>query len=194
MDIVLLPPKALSLKIGRLVLLLGRKFPLAFAVDDRKLLPHISLLHLKVNRKQLKKVIKEVKLLSEKHQKMTLRFGSGYAGSRFFCVEIQKTPRLYSLHQGAVKSISRFRSGITRLPEKAKNQTQKDYFQKYGVANILNFFNPHITLGMLKSKNHQDAVLKTLAAQSLPKFTASRLAVAKVNNYHQVTKVIKNPF
>lgn len=191
LDIVLLPTKPLSRKIGNMVLKLGKKFPLVWAVDDRKLLPHISLLHLKVNPRRIPEAANALKLLSQNRQKMVLSFGGVYAGDRFFCAKIKKSPRLYLLHQDVVKSIARFRSGITHLSAKAKSQTQKDYFKKFGVANILIFFRPHITLGMVKNRQDKNLILRALAARSLAKFDAVRLAVAKVNSYHQVVKIIK---
>lgn len=190
-DIVLLPPKKLSRQIGNIVREADRNFGFSVVVDDRKLLPHISLLHLKSRQAKLSGVISALKVISLKHRKFGLSFGSTFERSLYFHYKIGKTVKLYWMHKEVVETVSGFRTGTVWLPKSPQNQIQKKYFKFYGVGNVLNFFDPHFTLGRLKNSAYKKTAIKFLNSQSLPKFTIDRLAVTKVNKHHQVVKIIK---
>ncbi len=189
LDIVLLPPKALSQKIGRLVKKLDARYGLAVAVDNKQLLPHISLLHLKTKPGRIKKIISATLGVGRRHKAFQLNFTKPRAGQKFFVIDLKNTSPLYVLHLGVVKAVAKFRTGKTDL--RASNSWDKNYFKQYGVANILKNFRPHITLGAVKNLKHMDKIFSEIEQVKLPKFTAKRLAVTRVNKYHQVTKIIK---
>lgn len=190
-DIVILPPKGLSKAIGGRVLRIGQKLPLTLAVDNKKLFPHISLLHLQATTKKLPFIIKEVRELAAQHRKFYLGFTSGYGVKKYFCIATIKPKQLFSLHQDVVKSISHYRTGTIWLPKKPKNNLQERYFQLYGVGNVLKFFRPHITLGHQKNIEDSAKAVKLVNGFAWKKFLAQRLAVTQVTKDHQVFRVIR---
>jgi len=195
MDIVLLAPKKLSRSMGNSVQEIEKNVKLNVAVDDRKLLPHITLLHINLQPGQVKNVLEALRFLAKKHSKINLEFGANYMGAsifrNFFHLGLKKSAKLYDLHESVVETISPIRNGKVPIPVKAKNSTQKSYFTKYGVGNILKFFNPHFTLGELKNVKDEEFVLKFLGARKFPKFSVDRIGLAKVNNKHQLIKIVK---
>lgn len=191
LDVVLLPPKKLSRQIGNIASAAGKKYAFSVVVDDKKLLPHISLLHLKSNQAKLPGIVSALKAISQKHRKFGLSFGSAFERSLFFHYKISNPVKLYRLHKEIVETISRFRTGIVWLPKISENQIQRKYFKLYGVGIVVKYFDPHFTLGRLKNPVNKNAAMKFLNSQSLLEFTVDRLAFAQVNRYHQVIKIIK---
>ncbi len=195
LDVVLLPPKKLSRKIGNLVRAVGRKVPLKVAVDDRKLLPHVSLLHIEANQSGVRRIASNLGIFVRHQAKLKLEFtGFRMAGGvfgDFFMAGIRKSPKIYSIHKNVVEEISPLRSSVSHLPPKNPNELHKVYFKKYGVGNILKFFDPHITMGSLKNLKDSKSVLQFLSKTKFKTFTADRVALTKVDVNHQVTKIIK---
>ena len=146
LDIVLLPPKKISAQIGAAVRGLHGQIKLALAVDNQKLLPHISLLHLIGQKKSLKELGQVVGGLAGKYRKVKIIFTRVYAGKYFFTIRIKNSRALFAIHKAVVKSASPLRHGRVNLPPGKKRGLQGDYIQKFGVGNILEFFSPHITL------------------------------------------------
>lgn len=190
-DIVLLPPKNISRQIGKNVVALNKQIPLALLVDNKKLLPHISLLHLKTSKSNIRKISLEAKNLAAKFHKISLFFGNPYAGSHYFCIAIHKNKRLFALHRNAVKNFASFALGNVGLPETGRTKLQRFYIKKYGAGNILKYFHPHFTLGHAKAKKDLPKILELAGKMKFKNFTAARLAAAKVNKHYQAVKIIK---
>lgn len=195
LDIVILPPRALSEKIGKTLRATAKRFAFNFIVDNRQLLPHVSLLHLQTKPNNLSRIISATAEIAKHQRKFKIKFDKVYHGiykrKKYFGLAVKNNKALYGLNQNIVQNISHFRSGITHLPPKAQNHLQKAYFKKYGVGNVLKYFFPHITLGMIKNPRDEKQIFELLSRFRFPNFTASRLVVTKVNKYHQVIKIIK---
>ena len=191
LDIVLLPPKNISEKIGQSVLAIHRRVPLALTVDNKKLLPHISLLHLKASARDLIDIIKTVEAIALETKPFKICFNKPSHGELYFVININNTKSLRFLHQIVVKNVSLYKNGQVNLPPKGRTVLQRSYIKKYGVGNILKYFGPHITLGHVYKIKDQNKILKLVGQIKFQNFIAKRLAVAQVNKYHQVYKIIK---
>lgn len=190
-DIVLLPPKPVSEKIGRFVWQLSKKFKLKMAVDNRKLLPHISLLHLKIDRKKLSNVLKATADISKKHVGMALRFTQVFSDEDYFVYDIFKLSALEKLHEAVVQRVSKFKTGFSGVGRRSPGKLEKLYIKNYGAGNILKYFQPHITLGYVRHQKDLLSIAKKLSKLKSARFVANRLAVTQVNHRNQVFKVIK---
>ena len=195
LDVVLLPQKALNRQLGGLVSKIGKNIPLAIAVDGNKLLPHISLLHIEAGLKKIPKILKVLEDLTLNTKGLELQFGKKNMAAgvfkSFFQITIRPNQKLFALHKSIVKNISPLRQGMVLIPPKSPTPLQKRYLKKYGVGNVLEFFSPHFTLGKIKNANDTKKLLALLSKSKFKSFLATRLALAKVDDNHQVTKVIK---
>ncbi len=195
LDVVLLPPKSLSAQLGGLILNLNKQVKLNIIVDGKKLLPHISLLHIEANAKAIPQINAALHKLAFGTKSFKVVFGKKNTApgvfKAFLQVTILKSSKLSKLHADVVNQISPYRTGTVLLPPKLPNKLQKQYQKKYGAGNILKFFAPHFTLGRLKNLDDANKALKILSRKKLSPFIGKRIAVAKVDKHHQAVKILK---
>ena len=67
-DIVIVPPKNLRHKIGQRVLSVTRGKPATFVVDNIRLIPHLSLFHVRTSKTQLAKLFHVVEQIIKKYE------------------------------------------------------------------------------------------------------------------------------
>jgi len=191
LDIVLLPPEAVCNKIGQTMRRLKRNTPFNFIVDNLRLKPHISLLHLKADKRSLGKILLAAGRLAATNKKIKMPTPHFHKGRKFLVAGFNASKQLYQLHEKIVKIISPFRNGVVDLPFGEKIPLQKKYIKIYGVRTVLEFYKAHITLGWVKKDEDMLKVFTECSHAKFKGFTASRLAVTLVNKNNQVIKVIK---
>ena len=191
LDIVLLPPRSVSKKIGRFMLKLAKAYDFWFVVDNSKLKPHISLLHLKATSNRLRSITRALQKISQEQKKIKIQGKGHHLGRKFLVASFVLPKELYYLHQQIVKTISVFRTGIVNLPFGEKNDKQKQYIKTYGVGNLFEFYTPHITLAWARKKSSLPKILGELLRLKFSSLILDRLAVAQVNNRYQVIKILR---
>ncbi len=189
-DIVLLPPKGVSKKIGEFVRGIDKRFKLKMAVDNRKLLPHISLLHIKTSPKRIPGIVKAVGMISGEFAGQIVRFTTPRTGRDYFVMDVAKAKNLQALHRQVVFKVHKYKTGIG-IGNYQGNGQRVAYVKKYGAGNVLKNFQPHITLGLVRRDKDLPVVAAVLSKQRWGGFKTNRLAITQVNHRHQVFKVIK---
>lgn len=189
-DIVILPPPKLRHRIGQQVRIVTRGKPATFIVDNIKLIPHLSLFHIRTSKTQLAKISNMVEQIikiytAQKIQTTNVRVGSSGTVVLF----LSKPKQLKKLHRELVSKCKIFRTGQMPWTNKQQpNKTEALYRRRYGTQHVLKFFNPHLTLAKLNIKNPK------VIAQKLNKirfsFMGNIVAICQVNYWHQVTKII----
>lgn len=198
-DIVILPSNKIRNSIGSRIKEKAGKLPNYFLVDNKKLIPHLSLWHLKTSknriepiRKTLQKLIKNQKPI--KISAFNLQAIPKYKG----CVDfpVGNTKPLENLREKVVQNTYLYKTGIMpqfasqigmKLPKGEKLKEIKKYGRSYG-------FHPHFTMGWLKRR--KDA-LKTVEAMKGYNFSfyAKEIYICEVDRWWQVTRIIKKiPF
>jgi len=190
-NIVLLPPKELSEKIGRFVRKLSKIYKLQMAVDNKKLLPHISLLHIKTLPSRLSAIIETIKAISQKHQAKPIKLAKPKIGSDYFASNLAQSKTLMALHKEVVLKIHQFKTGFSSVGNRKGKRLERLYIKKYGAGNILKYFQPHITLGIVKNPRDLSRIKPVLSKLRFRGFKSNRLALTQVNSRHQVFKIIK---
>lgn len=190
-DIVLLPPEAVCEKIGKFVRKLSKRYKLQMAVDNRKLLPHISLLHIKTSAKRVSAIASIIRAISGRFSEQALKFTKPKIARDYFVMDLGKTKKLMELHREVVFSAHKFKIGFSGVGNSKDDKLQREYIQKYGAGNILKNFSPHITLGIVKWQKDLLDIASALFKQRWPAFSSKRLAITQVNNRHQVFRVLK---
>jgi hypothetical protein len=195
-DIIILPPKNFRLKFGKLGLRIKMSFPAFYAVDNKKLIPHLSLFHIKtskinaVTEKVLAKFSGSKSLMIYPKQIAFHNIGNSYLIGG---LGAKKTSALQFFHESAVRALYKFKSGPAFKPQKYYNRRQRYYRTHFGGnPHMLEFYNPHFTLARLKMLSPaQKLELNKLLRTKFIAFKADTIAVAQTNKNHQVIKILK---
>ncbi|MBI4049526.1 MAG: threonylcarbamoyl-AMP synthase [Candidatus Doudnabacteria bacterium] len=189
LDIVILPSKSLSEKIGKQNKALEKDAPLVFSVDNKKLFPHITLYHVSVKKENLDQIYQKVQVIAQSTSPFKLLSRRINSEDGVFVLDLKNNSQIYRLHEQVVESLASLRQRSWRN-YKGLTGIRKKLVNKYGHRHILKFFRPHITLGKMKDKKN---LKKILSQTKIPisSFVADNIAVTEVDNYSQVTRIIK---
>lgn len=190
LDVVILAPLPLRKAIGKQSLRLKKEFKLLYAVDNKKLIPHISLFHLSIEPKNLSQVEKKLKTVVATQKAFPIKLDGVKSGAQFFSYGIENSKNLYQLHKKIVSGLKDLRRG----PMAGKfvfAKGREKIIQEYGAPWVLKYFSPHITLGGVKKLSDVVQVTKAIPKPILNSFKADEIAIVEVNSYWQVVKIIK---
>ncbi len=194
LDIVILPPKEIRNRIGVQMKKEVSNSPNYFIVDNNKLIPHLSLWHLKTSEKRLPKIIEELKQIVRKQKPIKIN-SSGFRDLKKFkgCVEfgVKNNKPMELLQDKVFKKIYRHKTGVMPLfapflklqPTKQKLQEKEKYGKGLG-------FHPHFTMGWLKNEKDILGVVKSMQKLKFS-FLAKEIYICEVDKWWQVKRIIK---
>ena len=190
LDIVILPPAKLRNKLGTLAQQLGKTYPARYVVDNKKLIPHVSLYHFRTGPSRLRNIEQAVKMVLKTTSVFKLSGKMVEYGRYSIGLKVNKPMALLSLKKAILASCSPLRTGM--MPNMFKRKMTKEVKQAlkdYGTVGTVLNYHPHITLlANFNGKLHHKKWIKI----SYPiDFYADNVAIAEVNNWYQVTRIIK---
>ena len=195
LDIVILPPRGLREKIGARARKAAAGIKCKYLIDNRKLIPHVSLFHIRTDRAGYIKIQKKLLEISQEAKPFHMR-AVGFEspeGSGYFWIRYHNSKSFKALHKKVLSELHPLRRGriISRSLIKP-SASQSRYWKKYGSPYILKLLTPHITIGRLKDP---DLILQRKIAgrfgQLSSDFKNSELALCEVNHDCQVNKILK---
>jgi hypothetical protein len=195
-DIVILPPKSFRNKFGKIGLALKKQMPLFYTIDNKKLIPHLSLFHLRTNK--VAKVSEALTFLLPSFRDFKVyptRFNFHNIEDKYFIggLGAKVTKDLQLLHESVVHCLYTFKSGPAFKPQKYYSPKQEYYRKNFGGnPQMFELYNPHFTLARLKILNSkQIKKLRVMLKVKFAPFQAKEIVVAQTNNNHQVIKILK---
>jgi 2'-5' RNA ligase len=192
LDIVILPPAELREKIGKRIREAAREIPSVFVVDNNKLIPHLSLFHLRTTQGRIKKLELRIKRILKKYRPILIKSSKvelSHVGSGVVFIKTSSNQVLRQLRAEVFNSCYPLRTGMmpwmprSRKPTRLEIQARK----RYGIH--FSFY-PHITAAMLRDAKYAPKMASKLKEMKF-EFLADTIAIAEVNFWHQVTRVIK---
>ena len=194
LDIVILPPKEIRSRIGlQMKKEVGNSLNY-FVVDNKKLIPHLSLWHLRTSEKRLPKIIGGLKQVV-KNQKPIKISSSGFRDLGKFkgCVtfRVKNNKSMEVLQDKVFKNIYHHKTGMMpsfalflRLQStKKKLKEVKKYGRELG-------FHPHFTMGWLKNKKDVLKIVKNMQKVKF-NFLAKEIYICEIDKWWQVKRIIK---
>jgi len=193
-DIVILPSKNVRKKIGLKMKKEIGHLPNFFVVDNDRLIPHLSLWHMRIQKKVLDNIVQDLKQIV-KGQKAIKIVSSKFRASGNYqgCLDIpaKETKDLPIFRQKAFQKIYNYKTGA--MPQFASflgikySKEELKEIERYGKRVG---FRPHFTMGWLK--NSEDAALVVKKMQKFKfSFLAKEIYICEVDKWWQVQKIIK---
>ena len=189
LDIVILPPPHIRKRVGEISKKIGKKYKLTWAVDNKKLIPHISLYHLSIAPNSLTEIFSGLQKLSLFFKPTVLTYIPPRFYGKSIWVGFNRTKALRKMSRRMVYTFLKFQSGSLGFIPSTKLEVQ--YLNKYGSPFIFQNFWPHVTIGKVKSLTDKHQILDCLVKNKLSSFKCDTIALTETNKNHQVTKILK---
>lgn len=190
LDIVILPPAKIRDKIEKAITKSVAGIAHGFVVDNRKLIPHLSLFHIRTSAQRLPKLYTVLEDILTRYKPLAISKSGFYGFGPYACFETNNPAKLGQLHREVVFRCHNLRTGAMPSTTKKLTTWDREYFRKYGSRHLLGNFRPHFTLAQLRNEKDIDKLDKRLWNIRF-KFLADTVAVTEVNKYWQVTKILK---
>ncbi len=188
LDIVILPPSNIRQRIGCLAKKLNKLYPSPSVVDDIKLIPHISLYHLNVQKKNLGELFMIIKNVSTSEKSFYIKTGKLHMGSISIDIPV-KAKTICKLNKMVLKKCVALRKGIMPyIFNYEKTAAVKRALANYGTVGTVIDYRPHITLLVNKSGFDDKKIIPFRFKNN---FKSSILAVCQINRWYQVTQILK---
>ncbi len=195
LDIVILPPSDVRKKIGQAVLSATQGVVCKYVVDNKKLIPHVSLFHIKTSKIRLSKLSPIVKEITHQQRPFLVK-SERMKAENTLSLRLFNSQAFKKMHRNTVLKCYHLRTGempwtpinlpAINLPTKL----EKYFRKKYGTQHVLRLKKPHFTLACLKNKIDAQIVAKRLSNMKVS-FKVKEVAICEVNFWHQVTKVLE---
>ncbi len=192
-DIIVLPPANIRKNIAGLNKNLKENFAFKWTVDNKKLIPHISLFHINIKKSKLGEIMSKTSEVLKRVSPLEISFTAADGRYPYIGIKTDKTDTLFNLHKKVIDNLKIFRVKAMPFIHKPKTFLDNQYAKKYGVIEVLTKFNPHITMGSVKNEDDFTKVLDKINSnrEILQNFTADTVALAEIDKYWQVKKIIK---
>lgn len=193
LDIVILPPANLRNKIGKAVIQATAGHPCRYVIDNKKLIPHMSLFHIRTSSQRFPELGRKVKIVISKYcpqivRNTGLRAYEGIWGT----ILLTNNKALQKLNKHIVQECYKLRTG--QMPWNSKEKPKGPALKKrlkYGTQhNIGKTFVPHFTVFAAPDETSAQKILKKLESFKFS-FRGDTIAICRVNSNHQVTKILK---
>ncbi len=192
LDIVILPPSTLRQRMGKKIKHATKGLKTVFVVDNKKLIPHLSLFHIRTSKARLSRLSRIVKGTIKKYKRMKLRAAGleiSKSGSGIVYVNISCPLKLVRLHEEVFNSCYPLRTGPMPWVIKSRKPTSQEKLDRKKYGTHLKF-HPHFTLAMFQNYRDGEKVIERMGRVKFD-FTADTVTVTEVNFWHQVIRVIK---
>lgn len=123
-----------------------------FTLHQSTNVPHITVYQLIIPDRNLDRLIKILEDLALKLPPQNFRFAGFEEHSGYLSVQLDLPPRVKLFQEEVVKSVNFLREGRSLIgEEEALNypESQRKNIAEYGFDNLLDFYNPHITITCL---------------------------------------------
>ena len=191
LDIVILPSTKERRRLGLFAQQLSKRYKARYIVDNKNLIPHISLYHFRTSTTKLKIIEKAVKKAIGSKKHLSIEGKLIHKGRYSIELILRKTEALRLLNKSILRYCALFRTGVmpNTFEQKMTKQVKKA-IRDYGTVGTVINFEPHVTL-LADFKDKQVETRKGIIGTYRVKFIAKEVAIAEVNSWYQVTRIIK---
>jgi hypothetical protein len=180
-------------RIGKKIKKAAGDYPNWFVVDNAKIIPHLSLWHLRTGKGKISKLIGELRKITGDQAPIKIR-SSGFSISTInagavVSSSVHRSKALASLQMKVFRKIYPIKTGMmpSFKPFEVWKGAELKQVKKYGRPLK---FKPHFTMGWLKNKEDALNVQQEMRKMQFT-FLAKEIYICRVNRWWQVDKVIR---
>lgn len=194
LNIAIIPDPRIREEALRLSELLGRNFDIHFVLNNKNLIPHVTISQARYPERNLGKVIDVVKeQIKVKPFKVNLNtFDVRYG--QFVFWNAKRTPNLVAFHQQVVDATNPLREGLViehvAAMEGLSPEDVSDR-ENYGALLIGPHYQPHITLTRLKQTTPVENITKVIGKGKQDQFDVEKIIVGYLGNHGTVNGIIE---
>ncbi len=192
LNVAFRPPKEIREKAISLSRKISKSYKTFFILDDNKFFPHITIYSVDYPMVNYENVLKEVEKISLKSSKIIFKLKEidhfyGYIG-----IVSQLTPEIKKLHKNIIKQLNYLREGHIRDKYLQGNYSakQKKNIKQYGSPEVINLYNPHLTITRLKNSQQTKEAIKNIKWEDR-KFIIDKIAIYLSSGHGTCIKLIK---
>ncbi|MDP3986478.1 MAG: hypothetical protein U1C53_00785 [Candidatus Veblenbacteria bacterium] len=191
LDIVVLPPAKERRRLGALAQRLSQDYPARYIVDNKKLIPHVSLYHFRTSQKRLKDVEQVMRMIVTKTGQFRIAGVALTKGQYSIGLKLQNPPALKRLNKAVLLHCASLRTGsMPNIFSEKMTKQVKQALKDYGTVGTVINYEPHITL-LANFKSSRVKQKRGAIGNFRVGFSVNELAITEVNCWYQVTRVIK---
>lgn len=198
LNTILIPPADLKSQALELAAKIAKDRETVFSVDDKNYLPHLTLYSPEYPTKNRAKVYQSVAAAVVNTKPIELVFESFYQSWGYVGLGFKKTPEIEDIHKRILEALNPLREGHQRekytkeVSEGNYPSGQIKYIEQYGYHNILDAYEPHLTIARFKDQTISEKIVDDLKRDlSVPTSFANKLAVSEMGSDGTCTKILK---
>jgi hypothetical protein len=137
-----------------------------FTLHKNTNVPHITVYQLIIPDRNLNRLIKILEDLALKLPPQNFRFAGFEEHSGYLSVELSLPPRVKLFQEEVIKSVNFLREGRSLIGEEGASnypKSQRKNIAEYGFDNLLDFYNPHITITCLSDPENAKKLISELS-------------------------------
>ena len=170
-------------------------YSVRYFIDNKKLIPHLSLFHLRTTESRFRKLEQIVEKIASRFAGFPIesikfeQYGDG-TGVNYV---LSKPRELQKLNKETVVRVKSLRTGVLYPWYRTRkySRIQQDYIKKYGtIWSVEKGFIPHFTMGRFISRGDAAKVVEKMKKINF-EFMADTIAICEINNNGQVYKILK---
>lgn len=193
LDVVILPPKGVRRKIGSKLEKEIKKLPHIFIVDNKELIPHVSLWHLRISETKIHILARELRKITKGQKPIKITSTDLHIVGKYkvcLSLAIKKSTALEKLQQKVFQISYPLRTGM--MPQFApvfghwtgrKLEEAKKFGKPLG-------FTPHITAGWMENEKGAQQIVKNMKGVRFD-FWAKEIYICEIDRWWQVRRIIK---
>lgn len=195
LNTVLKPPEKIEEKIIKLSQKIGQKEAAEFILDGRNFFPHFTLYSPEYPLSQVNEVIKKVESLASRLYPVEMKFIGLKSNQGFITLDFILTPPLKKMHETIVEILNPLRENHHKEKYDAPDyqmklsEEQKNNIIKYGYADAMSLYQPHLSIIRLKDEKIAGEIIKNIVWPE-KEFTIDTLAIYKMGEHGTCVELV----
>lgn len=165
-----------------------------FVLDGVDFYPHITIYPPEYPEKNIDKVLENIGRALEFSNSVRFQYERVETHQGYIGVEFERLSQIQKIHEDLVNALNPLREGYIREKDDDYqfefSVKQLKNIQEYGYPDMMNLYNPHLTITRLRDQNKAEQILKTIE-WDIPEFIVNKIGVYKTGEHGTDRELVK---
>jgi 2'-5' RNA ligase len=160
-----------------------------FVLDGIDIIPHTTIYSPEYPGKNLEKVIETTENIAKEFSPIEIKFKNIWpdVGWGYVIASFENSDKIKNIHEKIITALNPLREGHIFKEEEVGER--KENIEKYGHPNVMNFYNPHVTITRLKDETNFEKIVSELNWK-IKKFKVDTIMVCAMGEHGTCRKII----